>query len=392
MCKFAALSLLFFICLRFVSAQSGRKAAESPTSAPTPAVKTEPTFSESQPLTKNRTNAPTDFRGVTASKPVKTSAPNVNNSPAAADETDVLKVDTSLVTIPVAVFDRHGLYVPNLNKEDFKIFENGKEQEIGYFATSEKPFTVVLLLDTSPSTEYKIGEIQNAARSFVDRLKPQDNVMVIEFARKVRVLTEATNDREAIFKGIRKADFGSGTSLYDAVDFSIRKRLDKIQGRKAIVLFTDGVDTTSSKIDYDGTINEAEEADALIFPIYFNTYAANQGAVSGGFPFPGSIRGTLESDYVLGRKYLEDLAAYTGGRVFKAENNVGSLEDAFTGIADELRRQYNIGYYPSEPGKTGERRQIKVRVNRPQLVIRARDSYIFGANSTVSPAETPKTK
>ena len=295
------------------------------------------------------------------------------------------------MTIPVSVFDRHGLYIPSLEQKDFKIFENGVEQEIGYFATSEKPFTVILLLDTSPSTEYKIEEIQNAARSFVNLLKPQDSVMVIEFAWNVHVLTETTNDREKIFKAIKRADFGQGTSLYDAVDFSLRKRLSKIQGRKAVVLFTDGVDTTSSKLDEEGTLREAEEADALIFPIYYNTYATNK-INNGGFPFPGGgmARGTSAGEYAVGKKYLEDLAAYTGGRVFKADSTVTGLEDAFTGIADELRRQYSIGYYPSEPGQSGQRRQIKVRVNRPNLVIRARDSYIVGA--VPAAAETAKPK
>jgi Mg-chelatase subunit ChlD len=109
---------------------------------------------------------------------------------------------------------------------------------VAYFGTSEKPFTVVLLIDTSPSTEYKIDEIQAAARAFVDQLKPQDSVMVIEFDANVHVLTEPTNDRQKIYKAIQRADFGGGTSLYDAVEFSLRKRLDKIEGRKAIVLFT----------------------------------------------------------------------------------------------------------------------------------------------------------
>ena len=169
-----------------------------------------------------------------------------NTSQSVGDE-DTITVETNLVTIPVSVFDRNGLYIPNLQKSNFKIFENGKEQEIEYLATSDKPFTVILLLDTSPSTEYKIEEIQDAAIAFTNQLKPQDNVMVIEFDADIHVLSEVTNDRQKIYKAIRNADFGGGTSLYDAVDFSLRKRLSKIEGRKAIVLFTDGVDTTSGK-------------------------------------------------------------------------------------------------------------------------------------------------
>ncbi len=293
-----------------------------------------------------------------------------------------------MITIPVSVFDRNGVYIPSLEQSNFKIFEDGREQEIAYFATTEKPFTVVLLLDVSPSTEYKIKEIQDAAIAFINQLKPQDSVMVIEFDQGFNTLTKVTNDRDKIYKAIRKADFGNGTSLYDAVDFTLRKRLDKIEGRKAIVLFTDGVDTTSNKEDYDSTLRRASEADSLIFPIYYNTFSRNSGGVlSSPDPptdFPNARRrsapGTTSGEYLVGKQYLEELAANTGGRVFQAESASGGLTRAFEGIAEELRRQYSIGYYPSDTGQTGQRKQIKVRVNRPNLVIRARDSYIVGTN------------
>ena len=303
-------------------------------------------------------------------------------SPTTESEDDVVKVDTNLVTIPVSVFDRDGLYIPNLRRNDFKVFENGKEQEISYFGTSDKPFTVILLIDTSPSTAYKIEEIQQAAIAFVDQLKPQDSVMVIEFDGNVHVLTEATKERQKIYKAIQKADFGSGTALYDAVEFSLKKRLSKIDGRKAIILFTDGVDTQSGKANYDSTLNLAEEADALIFPIYYNTFFDSRGGIYSPFPGNGGqiyTRGTSAEEYAVGKKYLEELSGVTGGRVFRPEATPGGLTAAFEGIAEELRRQYNIGYIPQDDGKTGERRQIKVRVNRPSLVIRARDSYIVGA-------------
>jgi VWFA-related protein len=209
--------------------------------------------------------------------------------------------------------------------------------------------------------------------------------MVIEFDANVHVLTETTNDRQKIFKAIGKADFGDGTSLYDAVDFSLRKRLGKIEGRKAIVLFTDGVDTASYKNDFDSTIRDAEESEALIFPIYYNTFFDNRGGgTSSTIPNLGGIlsgRGNTSGEYALGRKYLEELSAATGGRTFRPEATPGGLTAAFEGIAEELRRQYNIGYYPQTEAKTGQRKQIKVRINRPNVVVRARDSYIVGANN-----------
>lgn len=368
-----ALGLLLFV-VGIAIGQSGRRIQPTPTPLPK-----EPEFSESTPKPKRPIWIPPSERmnqntAATAPKPIVDTT---------ADFEDEVRVETTLVTIPVSVFDRNGLYIPGLRQQDFKIFEDGKEQEIAYFGTSEKPFTVILLLDVSLSTEYKIEEIRSGARAFVDQLKPQDQVMVIEFDAKVKVLTEATSDRQAIYRGIDKAKFGGGTSLYEAVDFSLKKRLNAIEGRKAIVLFTDGVDTTSGRrTTYDSTLALAEESDALVFPIYYNTYFDTRRGI--GFPTSGTIfdppppRGTRAEDYALGRRYLEELADYTGGRIFRPESTPGGLTAAFEGIAEELRRQYQIGYTPAEDGKPGQRKTIKVRVNRPNLVIRSRDSYIVG--------------
>lgn len=378
--------LLLFAAAAF--AQSGRRVVSAPTPTPEPA---EPNYSESLPNKTRRSNSVPVFRGSTT--PAKTSTQTT--APANDSDEEVVRVETSLISVPVAVYDRAGRYIPNLEKEEFKIFENGVEQEIAYFATTEQPFTVVLLLDTSPSTEYKIEEIQSAAIAFVNQLKPQDKVMVIEFDANVHVLAEPTNDRAVLAKAIKKADFGGGTSLYDAVDFALSKRLNKIEGRKAIVLFTDGVDTTSYKANHDSTIRFAEEAEAIVFPIYYDTFGSNLQRNSGGvmsspYPqipgLPGNYpqqpaRGTTRREYEFGKKYLEELSEATGGRIFPADSGRGDgLEAAFTGIAEELRKQYSIGYYPSETGQTGQRRQIKVRVGRPNLIVRARDGYIVGAS------------
>lgn len=371
---------LIIISVTGVFAQSGRKIKPAPT--PEPDRVEVPVYSESTPKPKRAvwgrpTGRPDQKAAMPAPKPIP-------DTTAEGDDGEV-KVETNLVTIPVSVFDRNGLYVPNLAQGDFKIFEDGKEQGIAYFGTSEKPFTVILLLDTSASTEYKIDDIRRAAIAFVDQLKPQDNVMVIEFDGNVHVLAEITNDRQRIYKAIGKADFGYGTSLYDAVDFSLKKRLNRIDGRKAIVLFTDGVDTTSGRASFDSTLGLAEESDSLIFPIYYNTYFDNQPPSGIYSPFPGTVIrspiGTRPEDYALGRRYLEELADYTGGRVFRPESTPGGLIAAFEGIAEELRRQYQIGYIPADDGKPGQRRQIKVRVDLPNLVIRARDSYIVGSSA-----------
>lgn len=355
-------------------AQSGRRSDPRPLPTPAASPTEDPArYSESvqQPRRVRRTPP------AAATEPARTSQPGGDD--------DVVRVETNLVTIPVSVYDRNGLYIPGLSKANFVIFEDGVEQEIAYFGVSDKPITVVLVIDVSPSTEYRIEDIIRAAKSFVSLLEPHDSVAVVEFDQNIRVRTKATTDRAKIFDAIDKARFGNGTSLYNAVDEALRKQLGKVEGRKAVILFTDGVDTTSRKNSYDSTLDFAEESDSLVFPIYYNTYNDNRRRI--GSPFPGVLgdimtpRGTTSQEYALGRRYLDEIAAATGGRVFRPESTPGGLMRAFEGIAEELRRQYNIGYIPKTEGTPGQRKQIKVRVNRPNLVIRARDSYIVGASA-----------
>jgi VWFA-related protein len=301
------------------------------------------------------------------------------------------------VTIPVSVLDQNGRFITGLQQKDFQIFENNLKQKIDYFANVEQPFTVVLLLDVSASTQFKIEEIQDAAIAFVDKLRSNDRVVVISFDERVHVLSPATNNRNVLRNAIRQADFGNGTSLYEAVDYAIRQQMRGIEGRKAIVLFTDGVDTTSRYANFQSTIREADAAETLIYPIRYDTFDGDRGGstypqqrrgmggiigvIIGGGKIPsggggggGGINGSRQ-DYEIGRQYLEQLANNSGGRFYEARSD---LSAAFSGIAEELRQQYSIGYYPEKVGQKGERKQIKVRVMRPNLVVRARNSYVVG--------------
>jgi VWFA-related protein len=323
-------------------------------------------------------------------------------------EDEVVRVNASLVTVPVSVLDRDGRFIGGLRKEDFRIFEDGTEQEVAYFAPVEQPFTVALVIDTSGSTRFRLEDIQAAANAFLDQLRPEDRVIVVSFDDEVRVLSEATNDRNALRRAIRATRPGNGTRLYDAVDLVIRQQLSRIQGRKAIVLFTDGVDTSSKHAGYRSTLAEAEELDAMIYPVQYDTYEAQAGGGRGGGGWPGRSPyptrrrpglgdvigiilggggvtvgggggggvGTSRADYERAGEYLRGLAAETGGRHHNADD-LRYLEEAFTNIAEELRRQYSLGYYPSRQSQAQERRLIKVRVKRPSLVVRARDSYVY---------------
>jgi len=298
-------------------------------------------------------------------------------------EDEVVRVETNLVTTPVSVLDRDGRFIPGLKKKDFKIFENGVPQAITYFQSSEQPFTVVLMIDTSPSTRYQIDEIHYAAVTFVNQLRPSDKVMVVAFDGRIRILTEPTVEKQKIFAAIYKAQFGSGTSLYDAVDYVATLDLVRELGRKAVVIFTDGVDTTSRRADYASTVTAVEEVDALFYPIRYNTQKANTDAVAQtyGIQLPAGMlvqlgRGQSDAEYQKGKTYLETLATNSGGRIFEADT-IPNLETAFAGVAEELRRQYSIGYYATEDGKPGDRKKIKIEVSRPpRAVIRAKSNYV----------------
>lgn len=316
-----------------------------------------------------------------------------------SDDGEVIKVETNLVTMPVSVLDRDGRFISGLQKNDFKIFEDGVEQKIDYFQSVEQPFTVVILIDVSPSTQFRIEEIQNAAMTFVDQLRPADRVMVISFDQDVHVLSPPTNNRYQLKNAIRQAQFGDGTSLYEAVDYVINDQLRQIQGRKAVVLFTDGVDTTSRHASYASTLREAEEVDGLFYTIRYDTsHDLNGGGgsypsgrrrgggtmadilasiIMGGGVSVGRGNGSSSAEYETGRKYLEALAASSGGRKFEAQS-MYNVDSAFSGIAEELRRQYSLGYYPEKVGNVGDRKQIKIRVMRPEVVVRAKNSYIVG--------------
>ncbi|MCU1288863.1 MAG: von Willebrand factor type protein [Acidobacteria bacterium] len=407
--RISIVSLCFLVFGLSVFAQSGRTSRPRVVTTPTPSIEKAPPEIQDDYPAPNTTKRPPVLQGGN-NKSVQTQTAPSEDLGTVDDE--VIKVETNLVTMPVSVLDRNGRFISGLRQEDFQIFENNAQQKIEYFASVEQPFTVVLLLDVSPSTAYQIDEIHDAAISFVNQLRREDKVVVIAFDERVRVLSPVTSDRNVLRNAIMQAQFGDGTSLYEAVDYTINRQLRGIEGRKAIVMFTDGVDTTSRRAGYQSTVRQAEELDAMIYPIRYDTYSSMADQSGGGYPYPrqrrrsggtfgdilggilnggvvvggggypggGGSAGSSRADYEEGRRYLNDLAANSGGRTFEA-TTTSNLDAAFAGIAEELRRQYSVGYYPENVGQKGERRQIRVRVKRPNLVVRAKNSYIVGETS-----------
>ena len=404
------LALLIALSLGLTAlAQSGRRPVYAgPTNGPGTASKT------GSPTTSSPTNGTCpqgQFPGEYGELPARTaSVSSVSSAASDPNAEEVLKIDTTLVTVPVSVVDRSGKFIPYLTRCDFHLYEDNVRQEIAEFSAVETPFNVVLLLDTSNSTSFKIEEIHDAAIAFTNQLRPKDRVMVVSFDSRITVHSDFTSDRETLRRAIQETHNGGSTRLYDAVQEVITKYLNPIQGRKAIVLYTDGVDTSSHRATDRSTIELVEESDVLVFPIEYDTFD-QMGRRGGGYPPNGrnplpNIWGIPQGggqspyprrrwpfatwamppapqiqigrggagDYEKAHRYLNDLATHSGGTLYKGDSIVG-ISSAFAKIADELRQQYAISYYPTNSAQDGTYRHLKVRVNQTAWVVKAKEGY-----------------
>lgn len=305
------------------------------------------------------------------------------------DENDVVRVNTSLITVPAEVLDRNGRNVGNLQKADFRIFENGVEQQLAYFASVEQPFTVALLLDVSGSTQSQLQAIRTAANTFIRRLRSNDRLLLVSFDGRVNVLTEVVTLTELRKQKLRLDAVHDGTLLYDAVGFVLNQRLAAIPGRKAIVLITDGVDNGSKQASLKQNLRDAEEANVVIYTVQYNTMPQLPARLSqiSNLKAREHVRTKMIKDYGIGSNYLQFLAEKTGGRIYRADD-LSDVPQMFGAITDELGRQYSLGYYPKGQAQPGEKRDIKVQTRVPNLVVRARESYIATAKASVSGGKT----
>ncbi|MFN8008577.1 MAG: VWA domain-containing protein [Terriglobia bacterium] len=311
-----------------------------------------------------------------------------------------LEVDVDLVNVSVGVMDSFGKYLLNLKKDDFKVFEDKVEQKITNFSPVDAPFCIGLILDTSYSTVNKLGKIQDEAILFTQQIHPDDEVMVVSFDDTVHLETDFTQNRHAVERAIKMTRTGQSTQLYEAVYLALHDKLRKKRERKAMVLFTDGVDTSSPTSSAHETIEEAKEADTIIFPIFFDTRRDVLQSSRTTSPIPRTGGGPslplpspfpridpqsptqrqgdderINMEYLQGRHYLQDLANATGGTLYVAEG-VDSLGDVFAQIAAELRSLYALGYVSSNQKKDGKFRKISVTVNLPNATVKAKKGYL----------------
>lgn len=303
---------------------------------------------------------------------------------------EVIRVETELVSVPVSVNDKDGRRRAGLTEKDFSIFENDVLQKIEYFGTSDSPLTVLLLLDTSGSMSQHIDRLADAATAFIGKLKPNDRYIVASFGSSIEITVpnseRGTSQRDLILKR-----FGQPrTHVYDAVDFGL-KEIKKSRGRKAIVLFTDGL-SEDDRTTAESNLRDAEENEAVIYTVRFGDRSfsmerprqpALTSGVSGGVGREAvadaerqRMNRETEAYFKAIGKYMSALADRTGGRSFNIEG-IRDLDRTFADIVEELGYQYLLGYYPVPVRKPGERRKIKVSVKAPGLVVRARDEVVF---------------
>ena len=261
----------------------------------------------------------------------------------------------------MTVVDANNRLVTDLTREDFEVFDNGKPQEITIFDNEVRPFTAVLMLDTSISMTDRMKDLYAGAEQFLLRLMPHDKAAVGAFNDKIEFASGFSNDRNSLVASLKHLDFGNQTRLYDSVYASLDE-LEKVEGRKVILLFTDGADF-GSRQGSGQALERAREKEVMIYGIGLETEFFNGQSVVRSKP-----------DSILNR-----FANETGGGFFDLKKDA-DLNSSFTRIAQELRSQYLLGFSPA--ALDGKVHKLEVRIKRPGVKSRSRRSYVASAEGT----------
>lgn len=288
------------------------------------------------------------------------------------DEDDVVRVDTNLVSLNVSVFNTQlKSLVGALEQKDFKVFENGHEESISYFAATDVPFDLVLLIDLSGSTVDKRDLIRKSTRRFIEVARPSDRLAIVTFADTTDVISPLTDDRARLIEGANRIQGFGGTRLWDALKFT----LDQVIGpktlgrRRAIVLMTDGVDNAlgggaGSEISFADLLEAVRKRDELIIPIYIDTESDREFLSSFG-----------KRIYENARKTLALLAQESGGLYYTARK-FEDLNGVYDQVINDLGKVYSLGYKPANEKRDGSWRRVQIKMpNRPDLSARSRPGY-----------------
>ncbi|MBP6005255.1 MAG: VWA domain-containing protein [Pyrinomonadaceae bacterium] len=283
-----------------------------------------------------------------------------------------IKVNTVLLNVPVVVSDKDGRNITGLKKEDFSVYQEGVKQTIEFFANTEEPMNFAILIDTSKSTIDALPYMRKAAKSFLGTIGPQDKGMVLSSDYEITTLSKLTSSVDKLRGGIDAATTTNMPSdqapvppgtLFDAIYRIINKDFAGEKGRKAIVILTDGFEI-GKKISAGDLITSLTESDTIVYPIIF----VSRGTIS---LLPKNLK-TVTLDEILNippANYMRDIANVTGGRVYSADTS--DFSTAFQKIADELKRQYVIGFYPTN-AEGGKSANITIKVNRDGAVVRSK--------------------
>jgi VWFA-related protein len=266
------------------------------------------------------------------------------------------KSGAKTVAIFATVIDANGRLVPGLQMEDFEVLDEGKPVELTLFDNEVQPFTAAIALDTSGSMTANISRVQEAAEQFVIRMLPDDKAAVVYFNDQLFFSPRFTTDRDELSRYVRnEMRFGNATVLWDAVDASM-DRLERIEGRKVVVALTDG-DDYGSKADFDDVRDRARANEVMVYSI---------GFASDYFNGARQVRSKPSSD-------LKKLAQETGGGFFELEKSA-DLNTTFTRVIQELHSQYAMAFQPER--LDGKLHKLQVRVKKPGMTSRARQSYV----------------
>lgn len=289
------------------------------------------------------------------------------------DAEDIIRVDTSLVNLNVSVFNNKlKSFVGMLEKDDFKISENGHEESISYFATTDVPFDLVLLIDLSGSTADKRDLIRKSTRRFVEAARPSDRLAIITFADTTEVVRPLTADRARLIESAERIEGTGGTHLWDALKFTLENAFGPrtLGRRRAIVLMTDGVDNAlggggeGSETTFADLIEAVRKNDELIIPIYLDTERDRD-----------FLNGYGKRLYENARRTLALLAQESGGPYYTARK-IGDLNGVYDQVMNDLGKVYSLGYKPTNEKRDGSWRAVKVQIpNRPDVSPRFRPGY-----------------
>jgi VWFA-related protein len=334
-----------------------------------------------------------------------------------------LSVDVKVVTLPVTVRDKKGQIVRNLTKDDFVLEEDGRAQVIKYFAQDTNlPLTLGLLVDTSLSQRNVLDQERNASKVFLDQMltDAKDKAFLIHFDREVELLQDLTSSRDKLQAGLEllktpqlernsggspdpqsspgsgsgqtRMSRGAGTLLYDAIFLASNELMKKQQGRKALIVLTDG-DDRGSKESLQSAIEAAQRADTVVYSILFaDSHESNgfgqqgggMGRHGGGFPgggWPGGGSGGghgggryPQEARVDGKKILDQISRETGGRLYEVSKKL-AIDQIYDSIAEELRTQYNLGYTPDKSNAEAGYHKVSLVTKQKELIVQTREGY-----------------